>query len=259
MLAKFLKRSRVPDVARAIPPGQRVYAIGDVHGCLDQLERLLAQIDADDGRRGAAQTSLIFLGDLVDRGPCSAQVVERVRALASERRDVRCIAGNHEEIFLAALAGDVTALKLFCRVGGRETALSYGMSAEDYERSDYDGLATALDALVPAAHREFIGSFEDMVTIGDYLFVHAGVRPQTALDEQRTADLRWIRGNFLDHDRPLEKMVVHGHTIADDVQMRMHRIGIDTGAFQTGTLTALGLQGRDRWVLQGQLEPPVTN
>lgn len=250
MLAKFLKSRRAAAVRPAIPDGQRVYAIGDVHGCLDELDNLLAQIDADDARREPAATSLVFLGDLVDRGPASAQVVDRVRRLATERANVRCLLGNHEEVFLQAIEGEERALRLFCRIGGRETALSYGMAPQAYDRADYPELATALRQLVPPSHRAFLAGLEDMVVIGGYAFVHAGINPDRSVDDQRTADLRWIRDSFLDHGRPLEKLVVHGHTIADEIEHRPHRIGIDTGAFTTGRLTALGLERAARWTLQ---------
>lgn len=250
MLAKLLNLRRSPARLPAIPAGQRVYAIGDIHGCLDQLDSLLAMIEADNVARGPATTTLIFLGDLVDRGPASAQVVQRVREVAGARGNVRCLLGNHEEIFLQVLAGDLGATKLFCRIGGRETALSYGLTAAVYERLDHRELQAALDERVPAADRAFLEACEDTIEIGDYLFVHAGVRPEVPLDEQRVADLRWIRDRFLAHDRPLEKMIVHGHTIADEVEVRPHRIGIDTGAFATGRLTALGLEGEARWELQ---------
>lgn len=250
MLAKFLKSRRSAAPAPAVPAGRRVYAVGDVHGCLDELDRLLAMIEADDAARGDAETTLIFIGDLIDRGPASAQVIERLRLLAGSGRDVRFLAGNHEEVFAAALAGDAKAVRLFCRIGGRETALSYGIDATQYERADYEELAPLLATHVPVSHRAFLERLEDMIVLGGYVFVHAGVRPETDLDAQDTVDLRWIRSCFLDHDRPLAKMVVHGHTIAPDVERRAHRIGIDTGAYMTGTLTALGLEGTASWQLQ---------
>lgn len=249
MLAKLLKTRRSTPAAPAIPPGERVYAIGDVHGCLAELDRLLGEIEADEARRGLSRTTLIFVGDLVDRGPCSAQAVERVRAL-SQTRAVRCLLGNHEEVMLGAVDGDPAALKLFCRIGGRETSISYGIDAPEYEGADYAELAGALRRTVPAAHIRFMRDMEDMIEIGDYLFVHAGVRPDVALSDQRPEDLRWIRTRFLDHGRPLAKMVVHGHTITDEVQTRPHRIGIDTGAFHTGVLSAVGLEGTARWTLR---------
>lgn len=250
MLANLLKSRRSPVRVPAIPAGQRIYAIGDVHGCLDALDTLLVMIDAEERRRDKAATTLVFLGDLVDRGPASAQVVARVRDLAAARGDVRCLLGNHEEVFLQALDGDLAAIKLFCRIGGRETAISYGLSNAEYERLDYRELQAALDRLVPAADRAFLATCEDMIEVGDYLFVHAGVRPGVALGEQRRSDLRWIRETFLDHTRPLDRMVVHGHTIAETVETGPHRIGIDTGAYATGRLTALCLEETARDVLQ---------
>lgn len=251
MLSKLL-RSRTPvvPVASTVPDGERIYAIGDVHGRLDLLDRLLEQIDDDEARRGPMQTQLVFLGDLVDRGPDSAGVVDRLRCLPTGDRPARFLLGNHEEVFLSALDGDRRALRAFCRIGGRETVLSYGVSPSDYERMDYDQLAAALSELIPATHRAFLASFEDLIVLGDYAFAHAGVRPATALSEQRTADLRWIRTPFLDHRGPLEKVIVHGHTIRAEVEWRPHRIGIDTGAYESGRLSALGLEGADRWVLQ---------
>ncbi|MBY9061368.1 serine/threonine protein phosphatase [Sphingomonas yunnanensis] len=251
MLSKFLRPSRpAPAASPSVASGERLYAIGDVHGCRDELERLLALVDADDAARGGAQTSLIFLGDLVDRGPDSAGAVARLLDLARERPSTRFLKGNHEEVFLLALAGDREALRLFCRVGGRETLMSYGLSRQDYDALDYDALAERLPALVPVAHRDFLDGFEDLVISGDYAFVHAGIRPEVPLDEQVAADLRWIRGSFLDYRRPHPKMIVHGHTITDGIDRRANRIGVDTGAYASGKLSALGLEGGESWTLQ---------
>jgi serine/threonine protein phosphatase 1 len=247
MLRKFLKSREKP--GHSVPEGERVYAIGDLHGCDDLLVQLLDRIAVDDADRGPAKTTLIFLGDLVDRGPASAQVVERLRLLALARPDTRFLKGNHEEIFLGAVEGEPKALRLFCRIGGRETVLSYGLSGERYDRLDYEEFARELKQLVPREHTAFIESFEDMIVIGDYVFVHAGVRPGVDLEEQRPQDLRWIRDPFLDHDKPLGKMVVHGHTISHEIEMRPHRIGVDTGAYTSGQLSALGLEGRSSWTI----------
>jgi serine/threonine protein phosphatase 1 len=252
MLAKLLRsRARAQPQVDSVPDGVRVYAIGDVHGRLDLLDRLLARIDADNAARGTAETSLIFLGDLVDRGPDSAGVVERLRLLAESGRRVRFLAGNHEEVFLDALRGDAKALRLFCRIGGRETVLSYGIDAAEYLSLDHEELSQALDRTVPDAHRAFLGAFEDVIVIGDYAFVHAGINPDRLLEDQRTGDLRWIRAPFLDHRGRLAKRVVHGHTISEEVEFCLHRIGIDTGAYTSGKLTALGLEGTDCWLLEG--------
>ena len=233
-----------------IPTGERVYAIGDVHGCALQLEQLLAAIERDNAGRVAANTTIILLGDLVDRGPASAQVIDLLISLRGRAPGTRFITGNHEEVFAHAIEGDQQALRMFCRIGGRETIMSYGLSASEYERLDYAELAEQLPRIVPAAHVAFLRSFEDVVTIGDYAFVHAGVRPNVALAEQKTSDLRWIRGSFLDFAGRHEKMIVHGHTITPDVDRAAGRIGIDTGAYAGGPLTALGLEGEDNWVLQ---------
>ena len=249
MLKKLLRAARPPARATGqVPPGQRVYAVGDIHGSRDALMRLIDRIDADDRARGDAETMLVFLGDLVDRGPDSAGVVEHLLQLQAARPGTRFIAGNHEEIFLGAIAGEAKATRLFCRVGGRETSLSYGLSAGDYEGMDHAELSTWLAANVPASHVAFLTAFEPSVAIGSYLLVHAGVHPDRPLDQQRDADLRWIREPFLSHTRPLGAVIVHGHTITEAVEYRPHRIGIDTGAYmENGRLTALGMEGAETW------------
>jgi serine/threonine protein phosphatase 1 len=256
MISKLFKsRSSAKTNQPRIPDGRRVYAVGDIHGCADLLDELIGLIEADEHARGPAETTIVFLGDIVDRGPASAAVIDRLRHLAAARADVRFLLGNHEEIFLGALDGEPKALRLFCRIGGRETILSYGMDATEYERLDYEELVHRIDALVPDEHREFLRRFEDMIVIGDYAFVHAGVRPDTPLNLQRTSDLRWIRDPFLDHRSTLEKTIVHGHTMTDEVERRGHRIGIDTGAYASGRLTALGLEGSETWSLQTATDP----
>jgi serine/threonine protein phosphatase 1 len=156
--------------------------------------------------------------------------------------------GNHEEMFLAALRKP-DVMRPFLRYGGRETLLSYPLDPGDYARAEFDELVTLANAAIPAEDLAFIRGFEDQVTIGDYHFVHAGVRPEVALDAQKIGDLRWIREPFLDHPGDFGAMVVHGHSITDEAEFRPNRIGIDTGAFQSGRLTALGLEGTRRWLL----------
>lgn len=233
-----------------VPEGVRVYAVGDIHGRLDLLEDLLARIDADDEARGdGARTQLIFLGDLIDRGPDSYGVVERLLGLSRASTNIRFLMGNHEQVFLRAMEGDERALRFLVRIGGRETLLSYGITEEEYRELDFDALAARAAALVPAEHLAFLGGFEDWVAIGDYLFVHAGLRPGVALEEQDRNDLCWIRDEFLNHRDSFGAMVVHGHSITEEIDQRANRIGIDTGAFATGKLTAIGLEGEERWFL----------
>lgn len=251
MLKKLLKARRAAAAPVAtIPDGERVYAVGDIHGCADLLDALLVRIAEDDAARGPARTTLIFLGDLVDRGPASAAVIERLRTLATDRPDTRFLLGNHEEVFLEALKGEPKALRMFCRIGGRETIMSYGVDPADYDRMDYDELHQAMRSRVPAEHEAFVTGFEDMIVIGDYVFVHAGIRPDTDLSMQRGSDLRWIRKPFLDHAGALEKIVVHGHTISPELDVQPYRIGVDTGAYESGRLTALGLESSSRWTVQ---------
>jgi serine/threonine protein phosphatase 1 len=245
-LLDLVRRPQPP--AERVPDGVRVYAIGDIHGRLDLLNALLAKIDDDDGGREPASTELIFLGDLVDRGPDSAGVVERLMALGKTRR-VRYLMGNHEEVFLRAVDGDLRALRFLERIGGRETVLSYGISAEQYRSLDFDELLVLLREKVPPAHVAFLSTFERWIEMGDYLFVHAGLRPGVALEEQKTSDLCWIRDDFLSHRGSFGKLVIHGHSITEEIDIRANRIGIDTGAFASGRLTAIGLQGEERWFL----------
>ena len=245
-LFNFMSRNRRQDFA--VPDGIRVYAIGDIHGRLDLLDRLLEMIDEDDAVRDPVRTELIFLGDLVDRGPDSVGVIERLMALR-ETRSVRFLMGNHEEVFLRAVDGDLRALRFLVRIGGRETLLSYGISDEEYRSVDYDGLLALLRERVPVAHVAFLSAFENWIEVGDYLFVHAGLRPGVAVEDQKASDLCWIREDFLTHRESFGKMVVHGHSITEDIDERSNRIGIDTGAFASGRLTAIGLEGDERWYL----------
>ncbi|QIG79555.1 metallophosphoesterase [Stakelama tenebrarum] len=232
--------------------GKRVYAIGDIHGRADLLEDLLARIEADHFARGEAPVQLIFLGDLVDRGPDSAKVVKRLMQIRREHEDTHFLMGNHEEVFLLALEGNMEALRLFDRIGGRQTMQSYGISDHALMRADFEELSGILAEHIPQDHVDFLAGFEDLIVVGDYAFVHAGIDPRKPLAEQSKGDLRWIRTRFLDHRQPFEKVIVHGHTITPEVDWRPNRIGIDTGAFVSGTLTALGLEGEERWLLQAQ-------
>lgn len=247
-LRTYLNPVSAPAAATAaVPAGERVYAIGDIHGRLDLFEELIAAIDADDAARTPAKTTVILLGDLVDRGPDSAGVIDAAMAWA-ERRPVRLLSGNHEEMFLDSLER-TEVLRHFLRYGGKETVLSYPIDRSDYRELTLDQLQLRMRAAVPQAHIDYLRSAEDAVVIGDYLFVHAGIRPGIPLEEQNPADLRWIRDSFISDTRDHGCVVVHGHTISEAVEEMPNRIGIDTGAFQSGRLTALGLEGSQRWYM----------
>lgn len=235
----------------AVPAGERIYAIGDIHGRLDLLDALMAMIHADNAARGPSQDRLIFLGDLIDRGPDSKAVVERLMEVKASHPRTHILLGNHEEVFLQALRGDsVGALRYALRIGADTTIQSYGVTGAEYLGADADQLLALAQARVPQAHLDFMADFEDMVFAGDYVFVHAGVRPEKPLNRQKVSDLRWIRDDFLDYRGKLDKIVVHGHSIADEVEIEQHRIGIDTGAYSSGILTAMGFEGGERWLLQ---------
>ena len=231
-----------------LPDGKRVYAIGDIHGRRDCLDRMLLAIGEDEDARGPADTTIVFLGDLVDRGNDSRGVIERVTQVSRACSTI-LLMGNHEEILIRAWEGERQATGLFHRVGGRETLMSYGVSAADYDACDIEELTVLVGQTIPLSHIAFLRDFSDHWAVGDYLFVHAGVRPGIPLDEQRPSDLRWIRREFLDDPRDHGRMVVHGHSITESVDERNNRIGIDTGAFASGRLTALGIEGSERWVL----------
>ena len=255
MPLKSLFRKPKPKSAGKLPPGRRVYAIGDIHGRLDCLDRMLAMIVDDMSGHEPAETSLIYLGDYVDRGPDSCGVVDRVMQWSHPGLDIVALKGNHEEILLSAAANERSSLALFDRVGGRETMLSYGMAPDEYDHCSLAELAARIGRYVPQEHLTFLAGLQDHVTIGHYRFVHAGVRPGIAFDEQKASDLRWIRGEFLNHDGPHDGIIVHGHTVTSEPVIRANRIGIDTGAFASGVLTALVLDADGQRIMA--TEPPA--
>lgn len=239
-----------------LPTGMRVFAVGDIHGRLDLLEQLLGVIESDNQSRGPIDSlHLVFLGDLVDRGPDSAGVIERLLSLKASGRSATFLLGNHDEVFLKATLGDVKATRFLTKIGGKETILSYGITPDEYLASGFEELTKLLQERVPAEHREFLSGFSDSTRIGDYLFVHAGIRPGVPLEEQVPTDLRWIRGDFLSCNTMHDAMVVHGHSISEEPELKTNRIGIDTGAFASGRLTALGLEGDKQWVLCAEGAP----
>lgn len=229
--------------------GYRAYVVGDVHGRLDLLEELLAKIHAELQHRPSAKTLLVFVGDLIDRGPSSAQVIERLRTYRREGIRPVFLLGNHEEVLLRILKGDAQLITKWRWFGGAESLESYGVDPSQFSHlTDEEALALVRRA-IPKEHVEFLESFADSCRFGDYLFVHAGIRPGVELEQQRQSDLRWIREPFLLDESDHGFVVVHGHTIAREVEVRPNRIGIDTGAYRTGVLTALAIEGPERWLV----------
>lgn len=250
MLRRLLSRRNRRSPAG--PEGGRAYAIGDVHGRLDLLEELLERVEADNRARGPAKTWLVFLGDLVDRGPDSRGVIQRLLERPPSFARVIYLQGNHEEFLLRVLEGDSGVVQHWLAYGGAECAESYGVTPGWTLNATSEAIAERLAERVPAAHVEFLREMADSFRFGDYLFVHAGIRPGVELDRQTSKDLRWIREGFLDDQTDHGVIVVHGHTIVERPEQHPNRIAIDTGAYRYGTLTAIGIEGRERWFIEAR-------
>lgn len=240
--------SQAPALAAADVPkppkngGRLVYAIGDIHGRYDLLKQLLAKLAEDSASRARGRRPvLIFCGDYIDRGVQSAHVVEAVIRLKARREiEVHALKGNHEQGLLQFIEQPLTGAQ-WLRYGGTETLHSYGVGLPNGD-VDYVRVRDELLQKMPASHLRFLETLEMMLVIGDFAFVHAGVRPGVPLEDQDERDLLWIREEFLRATGPFEKIVVHGHTWSEpQPQMLAHRVGIDTGAYMTGVLTALRL------------------
>lgn len=244
----MFESSRSVDQASG-PRGQRAYVVGDVHGRLDLLDRLLDSIHAEIAEQRPRKVLLVFLGDLIDRGPDSAQVVERLRTYTHERVKPVFLLGNHEEVLLRILDGEAALIAKWRWFGGDETLRSYGLDARRLAAIDDEAALAEVRRAIPECHVAFLKSFADTCRFGDYLFVHAGVRPGVNVREQRQSDLRWIREPFLHDDSDHGFVVVHGHSISLAVEERANRIGIDTGAYKSGLLTALAIEEGKRWFL----------
>lgn len=236
-------------IAASLPQGERVYAIGDIHGRLDLFERLIAAVRADDAARPPARTRLVLLGDLIDRGDQSASLVELCRAASGRSENFVVLRGNHEQIMVDSLLGHPEALGLWLKVGGRATLASWGVPDTILDEGNPRRIKLAARQEIAPETLSWLGDLPLSLAVGDYLFVHAGVRPGVELDDQDPQDLLWIGDEFLDSEADLGAVVVHGHTAREGVQVAPNRIGVDTGAWQTGRLTAIGLEGVQRWTM----------
>jgi serine/threonine protein phosphatase 1 len=233
-----------------------IYAVGDIHGRLDLLDDLLKRILEDVATLGGARRPvLVFVGDYVDRGVASRGVIDRLIALkaasmAGQGFEVRLLKGNHEETLLSFLQSP-DAGPAWVEFGGGETLLSYGVNRPAGRGDPETWRATQIEFQknFPTEHLAFMRDLELAVTYGDYLFVHAGVRPGVPLEQQDPQDLLWIRGDFLNRPHRLGHVVVHGHTPVEDAFVGAARINIDTGAYATGVLTAVRLHGEAPTVL----------
>jgi serine/threonine protein phosphatase 1 len=229
-----LTRARIPD-------GLRVYAVGDVHGRADLLDNVLSRVDADLAKRPIHHSVRVFLGDYIDRGPESPEVVDRL-VRCGRRNSVIFLKGNHES-YLARFLADSKILDMWRREGGLNTLVSYGLrpsvSSGSQEKAQ---LSTALNQILPLSHRLFFGQLKTMFACGDFLFVHAGIRPGIPLENQKEQDLLEIREDFLQYKKPLSKFIIHGHSPVMEPDVRTNRINIDTGAYATNRLTCIMLE-----------------
>lgn len=232
--------------------GRLVYAVGDIHGYAAALETLLRRIE-EDARRSAPDEAplLVFLGDYIDRGPDSRRVIDAVLAAEACRTfEVVALKGNHEDALIRFLA-DPAFADAWIDNWGEATLRAYGVDPWGGEE-----VRTRFHAALPDAHRRFLSRLVVSHTVGDYHFVHAGVRPGVALDAQDERDLLWIRHEFLMSGEPFGKVVVHGHTPAYEPEIRPNRIGVDTGCYFTGVLTAVRLEGETRRFIQASERGP---
>lgn len=236
----------------SLPRGLRIYAIGDVHGRFDLLALLLDRVRQDAALNPAKSTKLIFLGDVVDRGPDSAPVVQTLMA-ATHSDNLIVLRGNHEQTMLAALSGDRDAVDIWLRFGGDATLRSWGVSEADL-KGGREALIEIGRAKVGDDVLNWLRSLPLSHRSGDFFFVHAGVRPECRLSAQEPVDLMWIREEFLESTDMHEAVIVHGHSISEvGPEILRHRIGIDTGAYRTGRLAAVGFEGPRQWVVMSEL------
>jgi serine/threonine protein phosphatase 1 len=233
-----------PHFERRLDDHRRVYAIGDIHGCVELLDTLHGMI-ADDLRSAPEGTRslVVYLGDYIDRGAGSCQVIDRLLWEPLAASEIIHLCGNHDD-FLLKFLEDPSVGPIWLKNGGTATVESYGVEVPpEPDREALRALRDRLESRLPEAHRDFFRRLRYSHSEGGYFFAHAGVRPGVPLEAQSPYDLMWIRGEFLESNADFGKMVIHGHTPSKGVDQRPNRIGVDTGAFWTGQLTAAVLEG----------------
>ena len=243
-LGKLRVRGRRP----SLPAELRIYAIGDIHGRLDLLNELLARIGSDIALRPTVRPLYVFLGDYIDRGSASRETIDRLIEHGKTHESV-FLKGNHELIAIKCLS-DRGLFDQWLRLGGLETLVSYGVPAETLANGKQIAeLQSAFHGALPQAHFRFFRDLKNSFECGDFFFAHAGVKPNVELSRQKENDLLWIRGEFLSSNEDFGKIVVHGHTPTREIEVGPNRINIDTGAFATGRLSCLVLEGEDLSVI----------
>jgi serine/threonine protein phosphatase 1 len=238
----LLRRPRLPE-------GNRVYAIGDIHGRADLLDRCFSLIDADLAQRRPMNSTHVFLGDYIDRGEFVSETIDKLIQRQSTHHCV-FLKGNHELIALKCLT-DKSSIPTWIRLGGAQTLMSYGIRpALKPSAAQLATIQMDFQNALPRSHLRFLGGLKIMFTLGDYFFVHAGVNPRAPLSRQNEKDLLWIRDEFLSSKKDYGKIIVHGHTPSLDVEFLPNRINIDTGAYLTNRLTCLVLEDDKLSLLQ---------
>lgn len=251
MFGRLFGRNKVTTAPAALPPDTRVYAVGDIHGRADLLRETHDLIRADLDRSPVGRKCVIYLGDYVDRGLESRQVIDLLLDDPLAGVEAIHLKGNHEQFMLAFL-DDIGVGANWLTNGGNATLYSYGVGMGEAATAEERMTAAqaALREAVPPRHLTFLQDLRLSHREGDYVFVHAGLKPGRPLEEQEEEDLLWIRDEFLHSDRDFGAVVVHGHSISSDPEIRDNRIGIDTGAFASGVLTTLVLEESGRGFLQ---------
>lgn len=249
-LKRLFKRS--PIVGPFCPPNSRIYCVGDIHGRDDLLQQLHEQILEDASSYVGAKT-IIYLGDYIDRGEHSREVIERLLTETLSGFDSIFLRGNHEQSLLDFLITAEIGLGWF-RYGGLQTLVSYGVAYSKIptSRNDLQVLQQTLKERIPESHIDFLEKTRLSHQSGNYYFVHAGINPRVPLERQCAEDQLWIREAFIEHTKPYEKIIVHGHTISDEPDFRSNRIGLDTGAYMSGKLSCLVLENDTQHVIQTQ-------
>ncbi len=229
----------------------RVYAVGDIHGRLDLLDAIEDMITADIAASCTDEPLICYLGDYIDRGPHSAQVIDRLCTLSRDGSKRVFLKGNHEDRMLDFLDAPATNGPSWLKFGGREALESYGIAVPgEPGDSDWTNLRDRLDRVLPDTHRDFLTSLDLGIHWQGYFLAHAGLNPERAVSDQMERDLMWIQEPFLSSEEDWGFKVVHGHVITEEPVFRTNRIGIDTGAYQSGRLTCLVLEGGAQRVIQ---------
>jgi serine/threonine protein phosphatase 1 len=240
-----MQSARIMPHVASLPPRTRIYAFGDIHGRADLLQDMITRIEDDLRRRPIARAFEVYLGDYIDRGPDSCGVVDLLAARMVRNHAV-CLRGNHEAIF-ANFLQDPAAMCEWMSIGALQTLQSYGVPFSSNPTPHQ--MHHALHERLPRTHGLFLQCLNDYFVCGDFMFVHAGIRPGVPIERQESHDLHWIRREFLDCTDDHGVFVVHGHTSVPHPDIRSNRINIDTGAWRTGVLTCIAIEGTDITVL----------